>query len=122
MPPRHVLHFHPAERRQIRHHPVQVGQHIVELNAAVSETEILLELVQDPPRVDRQAIAHVCRDAAELVQRLPQTCLRMLLEQEGEQLLFQIAQRHWLSQAGRQPFQGHEHLQQRGPTRSTSSR
>jgi hypothetical protein len=54
---RHALHLHPAERRQVRDHPVQVHEHVIQLDAPVPEMEILLQLIEDAPRVERKPIA-----------------------------------------------------------------
>ena len=39
---RHVLQFQAAEGRQISTHPGQMREHVVELNAAVAQPEVLL--------------------------------------------------------------------------------
>ena len=83
MPARHVLHLHAAERRQIGDHPIQVQQRIVELNASVAEAEVLPQLVEDAPRVDREAVADVRGDAPQLLERLAQARAGTLLEQRG---------------------------------------
>ena len=70
MAARHVLHLHAAERREVRDHAVQVRQHVVELHAAVPQAEVLVELIENPPGVDRQPVADDGGDAAELVERL----------------------------------------------------
>ncbi len=108
MAARHVLHLHAAEGGKVGDHAVQVRQDVVELDAAVPQAEVLVELIQNPPGVDRQPVADDGGDPAELVQRLPQAGVRVLLEDEREHVLFELAQRHVLREA----LGKHRHLDQ----------
>ena len=119
MPARRVLH-HAAERGQIGHHAIQVHQHIVQLNAAVPQPEIVVQLIEHAPRVFRQAIPDRRRNPPDVVQHAAQPALCPLAEQQRRQLAFEIAQRHLLGQPRREQLHADQHLPQRhelGPVR-----
>ncbi len=111
---RHVLHFHAAERREVRDHPVQVREHVVDLDATVPNAEVLLQLVQDARRVDREPIADRCREPSDFGKRAPQLRTRAPLEQVAENFLVPLAGRERRRHLRRQLTQRDHHAQQCG--------
>ena len=49
--------------------PVQVHEHVVELDAPVAQTELRLQLIEDTPCVQREPVANRGRDPADLAER-----------------------------------------------------
>ena len=91
----------------------KMAQHIVEPDAAVPETEVLLQLVQDPPGIHRQPVPDGARDAAEVGQRVAQGGRRILPEHERQQVLLEGANRHRFTEPLRQQLQPDQHTEQR---------
>ena len=94
VPARHVLHLHAAEGGQVRDHPIELEQRLVELHAAMALTEVLTQLIENAPRVDREPIPDVGCDAPQFFQRLAQTRAGPLPEYRREKLLLHLARRH----------------------------
>ena len=92
---------------------VQVDEHLLELDAALPQTHVLLQLVQDPPGIDRQPIAHGAGEPPHLVERIAEAGVRALPGDELDRVLFELAQPGVSAELfGKQP-QPDEHPQQR---------
>ena len=98
--PRHALHLHPAERRQIRDHAVQVHEHVIQLDASMPEMEVLLKLIENAPRVVRKPIAHGGRDPAHLAEIRAQHDRIRIDREEQRQLMLERRQTHRLPHCG----------------------
>ena len=90
-------------------------QHVVELDAAVPQAEVLVQLVQDPPGVEREPVADGGGDAAQLVQRRAQAGVwRLGLNRNASSVCSSSRSRHPLpeTRAG-SSFRSTSTLQQR---------
>src|SRR5678815_5392824 len=94
VPARHVLHLHAAEGRQVGDHPIELQERFVELHAPMTLTEILAQLIENAPRVDRKAVTHVRGNAPQVLERLPQACAGTLPEERRQKLLLELSYGH----------------------------
>ena len=97
-------------------------QRVVELHASVSKAEVLPQLVEDPPGVDRETVADARRRSgaaprASRRRRVPGFCLN---SDDSSSLLERRGPARGCAKARRQQLERDEHAQQRRPLRRDS--
>ena len=88
-------------------------EHVLELDAALPQAHVLMQLVQDPPGVDRQPIAHGAGEAPHLVQRIAEARVRACLAMRSIVSSSSLRSHGVRPSSSGSTLQADEHLQQR---------